>query len=79
MQERTGGSKTVVNGQITEVVTPTHHPEGDRSRDAQGRPRDTQGRVIASPAPAAEPAEVTAAPAEHGRRRRAEAGGTAAE
>lgn len=78
MKERTGGSKTVVNGKITEVVTPGHHPDGDRSRDAEGRPRDARGRVIEGAAAPAEPATVTA---EQSRRRGRDtmAGGAAAE
>lgn len=69
MQERTGGSKTVVNGQITDVVEPGHHPEGNRSRDANGRPRDARGRTI--PADEPEAVKPAATPTtDTGRRRR---------
>lgn len=78
MKERTGGSKTVVNGKITEVVTPGHHPDGDRSRDDLGRPRDARGRVI-QPTPV--PAAATISVATNKSRRGCDtvAGGTAAE
>lgn len=53
MNERIGGSKTVVNGQIVDVVgPPTTHPEGNCSRDAQGRRRDA---AAPAPQPAIEP------------------------
>lgn len=52
MTERTGGSKTILNGKVVDVVNPpTTHPDGNRSRDAQGRPRNFAA-PSANPAPA---------------------------
>jgi hypothetical protein len=61
-QERTGGSITVNDGKITECTAPTaDHPEGNRARDAHGRPLDAHSRKPSEPpavpmsAPAAAP------------------------
>jgi hypothetical protein len=41
MKERTGGSITIKDGKIVDRTDPPKiHPEGNRSRDAQGRARD---------------------------------------
>lgn len=60
MTERTGGSITLKDGQLIDRIEPTKdHPDGNRSRDAQGRPRDAVAlapavvdpAVVEAPAP----------------------------
>lgn len=53
MTERTGGSRTLKDGQIIDIVEPPQtHPEGHRARTAEGHVRDSKGRVVLPEAPA---------------------------
>jgi hypothetical protein len=56
---RTGGSYAVIDGVLRQVEAPTvDHPEGNRPRDAQGKPLDVPGQAPApAEAPAPEPVE----------------------
>ena len=63
---RTGGAYAVIDGELKQVEAPTvDHPEGNRPRDAEGKPLDVpgQGAQLAepAPAPAEKPAEVAPA------------------
>ena len=52
-----GGSYRVeADGRLVRVEAPTQdHPQGNRPRDAQGRPLDVPAEISAAEVPAAEP------------------------